>query len=134
MLNEINELINLVQEYSKENYPNYKIYSILLYGGACKYHFGLKDSFGDYDLNLFLVSKQMQEHISTRGFPKRIGKFREKKIEVMRNLIVKDNEQFDEQELINFMKKQKSKRWHDNKRGILHNPALIVYPISKKIF
>jgi hypothetical protein len=132
MLKELDEIKEKVLNYAKTNFPNLQVYAIILYGGACKYHFGIEGSrLNDYDLNLFFISDTMNRRFSNRGRVNLIGEHEGKHIEVWRNLIVDKNYEFNIEFLKNFIKKMErsSKRW----KTICNNKILLIYPHSQEI-
>ncbi|MFH1311513.1 MAG: hypothetical protein ABIH65_03855 [Nanoarchaeota archaeon] len=123
---ELEELKEKVLGYSIGEFPRSSVYAIILYAGACKYHFGLKEEFGDYDVNLFFISDKQNRKLSIYGRPKIIGSFKSKKVEIWRNLIIGKNKEFDIKVLMNYMESKigSSKRWGK----IASQKLLLIYP------
>jgi len=117
---------------SRKKLP-YEIFAIFLYGGAAKYHVGKKESYDDFDLNIFFkpipergISKSIRRSISTQR-PKTIcGGYKNKKVEVMRTEY-HDSGQNTLEAVKAFAKSHKSERWN----RIAPEPVIFLYPRFK---
>jgi len=112
----------------KDPERRYSVLAIFLYGGAAKYHLGLKPDFHDFDVNLlFSRDESNDRHLSTYGMPKHIGTLNNKNVEVMRNVINYDVCQDIIEYIANYARTRCSKRW----RRITSEPVIFLYPDCK---
>ena len=119
-----------VLDYGKDKFPDLKVYAILIYGGASKYYLNLEGSrLNDYDINLFFISEKSNTHVSTRGKPKYIDEYEGKRIEVMRNLIIDNPSNFNEETFKKFIKNKTSKRW----KSICSQRVILIYPEIREL-
>jgi hypothetical protein len=123
-------VMNYADQFLEDKDPErrYSVLAIFLYGGAAKYHLGLKIDFHDFDVNLlFSRNKSNNHHLSTYGMPKHIGTLNNKNVEVMRNVLHYDVCEDIIEYIGNYARRRRSKRW----RRITSEPVIFLYPDSE---
>ena len=111
----------------KEIQEYLEIGTIILYGGAARYHFDRSNEFADYDLNVFFRKTAeykigVARKTNRRGRPYNIGFHNGKKVEILFNVLS------DGETAIDFIRSRASKRW---KNRISKEPILFLFPERK---
>ena len=101
------------------------------YGGAAKYHFGLKPAFGDFDINVtFLMTRKdnRRRYVSTQTGPKDLPPYEGKIVQVTRNVYA-GKELDEEKALKELANLKRSRRW----QTIRDTPLILLYPDIREI-
>src|SRR2546426_5221838 len=76
--------------HSQKLEDNYSLFATFLYGGAARYHFGLKHDYHDFDIEVVFRMVRpdgRQRHISTQARPKDLPyRYSDKVIQIARNI------------------------------------------------
>ncbi len=117
--------------YGRNLSDGYKLLAVFLYGGAAKYHFGLKPSFGDFDINVtFLMTRKdnRRRHVSTQARPKDLPPYKGKIVQVTRNVYA-GRDLDGEKALRELANLKRSRRW----QTIRDTPLILLYPDIREI-
>jgi hypothetical protein len=109
----------------------YKLLAVFLYGGAAKFHFGLKPTFRDFDINVtFRMSRNddRRREIPTQARPKDLEPYKAKIVQVTRNVYAgKEHDAVDA--LKELARLKHTRRW----QTIRSTPLILLYPEIREI-
>ena len=99
-------------------------FAVVLYGSAAACHLNQKDTYNDFDINVFFQSTvALGRGVSTRGKPKIIGQHNGKRVEVMRN-VYRGRAVEPTVAISGYARRMRSKRWI----RIRSEPVVYLYP------
>ncbi|MGH2452482.1 MAG: hypothetical protein ACRDF5_01800 [bacterium] len=108
---------------AKGLYESLAVDSIVLYGGAARFHLGLAPNYDDYDLNVFFRRLAGYKNRDARRFNRRgafwdAGIFKQKEVQVLFNVLLNHESWLDS------ARRRQGERWS----RIRNSPVCLLYP------